>query len=57
MERLLSAFLPLPFPVAWASMNFTDWTNMPAEPQQGSKTRPAEWLDHSTSSLTTDLGV
>ena len=44
----------LPFPVAWDSMNFTDWTNMPADPQQGSKTRPSYGSIISTSSLTTE---
>ena len=55
MDRFLMAFLPFPLP--WASMNFTDWTNMPAEPQQGSKTRPSYGSIISTSSLTTERGV
>jgi hypothetical protein len=30
----------------WASMNFSLWTNIPPEPQQGSKILPLVWLKH-----------
>ena len=38
-------------------MNFRDCTNMPPEPQQGSKTRPFYGASISTSTRTTDRGV
>ena len=42
---------------SWASINFSDCTNMPPEPQHGSYTRPWYGSSISTSSRTMELGV
>ena len=41
----------------WLSTNFSDWTNMPPEPQQGSYTRPLYGSSISTIVRTTERGV
>ncbi len=41
----------------WASTNFSDWTNIPPEPQHGSNTRPLYGASISTSTRTTQRGV
>jgi hypothetical protein len=49
--------LTSPMRPPWASTNFSLCTNMPPEPQHGSKTRPLYGASISTSTRTTQRGV